>query len=187
MSLGRVLLRRALLRLVRVVVSRPAASHKAASQKATSHNPGRLPSLVALARQQLTPELGRFLLVGVSNTALSGAVYWLCLRVLPQSPMKAAAAWAVSYLAGIAWSFLWNRRWTFRSRGPAAGQAVRFTLLQLGLWLLSTGQIHLAVHYLGLPEWPSWVAVTGFITIVNFLGSRYWAFRERAGVDEGLV
>jgi putative flippase GtrA len=50
--------------------------------------------------------------------------------------------------------------------------------LQVALWLLSTGQIYLAVNYLGLPEWPSWVAVTGFITVVNFLGSRYWAFRD---------
>jgi putative flippase GtrA len=91
----------------------------------------------------------------------------------------------VSYAAGIAWSFVWNRRWTFRSQGPAVGQAVRFTVLQVASWLLSTAQIHVAVNYLGLPEWPSWVAVTGFITVVNFLGSRYWAFRERAGVEEG--
>jgi len=175
MSGGRVLLTRGLLCPVSSVVPRPATSQK----------PGRLPNLVALARLLLTPELGRFLLVGVSNTLLSGAVYWLCLRVLPRSPVQASAAWAVSYAAGIAWSFVWNRRWTFRSQGPAAGQAVRFTVLQVASWLLSTAQIHLAVNYLGLPEWPSWVAVTGFITVVNFLGSRYWAFRERAGVEEG--
>ena len=140
----------------------------------TSHRP----NLIAVVRHVLTPTLGRFLLVGVSNTALSFVVFWLCLWVLPRHPVQATVAQLVSYVAGIAWSFLWNRRWTFRSRGPAAGQAVRFTVLQVALWLLSTGQIYLAVNYLGLPEWPSWVAVTGFITVVNFLGSRYWAFRD---------
>jgi putative flippase GtrA len=140
----------------------------------TSH----LPKLIAVARHVLTPALGRFLVVGVSNTALSFVVFWLCLWLLPRHPVQATVAQLVSYVAGIFWSFVWNRRWTFRSRAPAAGQAVRFTVLQVAVALVSSAQIGLAVDYLGLPVIPSWVAVLGFTTVVNFVGSRYWVFRD---------
>ena len=126
----------------------------------------------------LTPALGRFLVVGVTNTALSYAVFWLCLRALPKGPFQATASQLISYAAGILWSFVWNRRWTFRSRAPATGQAVRFTVLQLAVALVSSALIGLAVDYLGLPATPSWIAVVGFTTLVNFVGSRYWVFRD---------
>ncbi len=128
----------------------------------------------------LSPALGRFLLVGVSNTALSYGVFLLCLWALPASSFEATVSQFISYGAGILWSFVWNRRWTFRSRAPAAGQAVRFTVLQVAMAVISSALVGLAVDHLGLPATPSWVVVVAFTTLANFIGSRYWVFREEA-------
>ena len=124
----------------------------------------------------LSPTLGRFLLVGVSNTALSYGVFRLCLRLWSTGLYSATVAQLIAYAAGIVWSFSWNRRWTFRSRGPVARDAVRFLLLQVVVLLASAGLIGLAVDRLKYPATPSWLAVTVLTTAANFLGARFLVF-----------
>ena len=133
-------------------------------------------SATILARRLLSPTLGRFLLVGTSNTALSYVVFRLCLRAWPTGRHAAGVAQLIAYTIGIAWSFLWNRHWTFRSRRPAAGQAVRFLLLQVALLLASADLIGLAVDRLRYPATPSWLVVTVLIALANFLGARFLVF-----------
>jgi putative flippase GtrA len=134
--------------------------------------------VASLARRLYDPSLGRFLLVGLSNTALSYAVFRLCLWVLPAFALRATVSQVVSYGSGIAWSFLWNRIWTFKSQAPAARQGIRFVTLQLSMAALSSALVGLSVDALRLPATPSWVAVMGLVTVVNYLGSRYWVFRD---------
>ena len=130
------------------------------------------------ASRLIDPALGRFLLVGLSNTAVSYGVFRLCLWGLPQFAAKAAASQLVSYGAGIVWSFVWNRSWTFRSQGHAGREAVRFVALQVGLAGLSSALVGLLVDVAHLWPTPSWVVVMAGITLLNYLGSRYWAFRS---------
>ena len=121
--------------------------------------------------------LTRFLLVGITNFLVSYAVFVLALWSLPAMAVRPMIAQALSYGAGIGWSFLWNRRFTFQSTGPAAGQFRRFLALQVSLLLASalaigalTDRAHMNAHI-------AWLAVMTLVTVINYLLSRHWVFR----------
>jgi len=76
------------------------------------------------------------------------------------------------------WSYYWNRRWTFQSQGRVASEASRFFSLQIGFMLLSSSLLGLLVDHSHLPSGPTWLAVAVLITILNFVASRYWAFKQ---------
>jgi len=119
----------------------------------------------------------RFVLVGISNFVISFAVFHLLLLLKMTFPFRTAAIQLVSYAAGTAWSYFWNRRFTFRSTSPALPQATRFVGLQIALALVSTLLIGLVVDVLGFSPTPSWFVVMGVITVTNFVLCRWWAFR----------
>lgn len=71
-------------------------------------------------------ELLRFLKycsVGVLNTVLCLGVIFICKSILGFNPYVSNA---LGYIAGLINSFLWNRKWVFRSHGGMMSEAVRF-------------------------------------------------------------
>ena len=68
----------------------------------------------ALKRERIGGQAVRFLIVGLSNTAVDLIIFNL-LRLIPGMPDVAAKA--VSYFCGIVNSFFWNKYWTFNARG----------------------------------------------------------------------
>lgn len=115
----------------------------------------------------------RFLVVGVSNTAMGAGLFWFAHRTLSAAPSQ-----VISYSISTCWSYYWNRRWTFQSQGRVASEAVRFFTLQTGFMLLSSTLLGLLVDRKHFPAAPSWLGVVAFITVLNFLASRYWAFKK---------
>jgi putative flippase GtrA len=129
-------------------------------------------SLIALARRLSEISVIRFGVVGVSNTVIGGGAYWSLHHVMP-----AAAAQGIAYTLGTLWSYYWNRRWTFQSQGKVASEASRFFGLQIGFMLLSSALLGLLVDRAHFPSALCWVAVSATITLLNFVASRYWAFK----------
>jgi len=121
-------------------------------------------------------ELARFLAVGVSNTLLSFSVFRLGVDLVPPFGGRAAAVQALAYGAGIAWSFTWNRAWTFRSETPVAACLTRFGTLQLALLAASAALLGIVVDGLGCPPTPAWVGVMAAVTLANFALQRRWVF-----------
>ena len=111
--------------------------------------------------------------VGVSNTASGFGVFWSLHHL-----MRAAGAQGVAYTLGTLWSYYWNRRWTFQSQGKVAHEASRFFALQIGFMLLSSTLLGLLVDRAHLPSGACWLAVAALITMLNFVASRYWAFKS---------
>jgi putative flippase GtrA len=128
--------------------------------------------LPALVRRLSEVSLVRFGIVGVSNTAIGFGAFWSAHRVL-----RASAAQGIAYTLGTLWSYYWNRRWTFQSVGNVAGEAGRFFSLQIGFMLLSSVLLGLLVDRQHLPPWPCWLAVSALVTVLNFVASRFWAFK----------
>ena len=129
--------------------------------------------LAALVRKLSEVSVIRFGVVGVSNTAISFVIYWFMSHVVP-----VLVAQGVSYGAGMLWSLYWNRRWTFKSASSGdSKEAGRFLGLQIGFLILSSVLVKWLVEYEHVHSLIAWFAVAAFVTVLNFVASRYWAFR----------
>jgi len=144
----------------------------------------------------------RFLVVGCTNFAVSFTVYLLCykyweLASLPFdrsvnigsqhyvimdgitiASFKAAFANIVGYACGIINSFIWNKLWTFKIRYETTKQLTRFIILNIMCLTLSTAIIFIFVDILSSPHKITWIVTMGIITILNFIGSKYWVFKQ---------
>ena len=119
----------------------------------------------------------RFALVGLSNFAVSFSVFRGLVAISGSFEYKATVSQIASYAAGTIWSFIWNRRFTFRSTDPILGQGTRFVVLQASLAAVSSGLIGLFVDIMSFPASPTWFVVMGFITIGNYFLCKRWVFR----------
>ncbi len=120
--------------------------------------------------------LPRFLLVGLSNTAVSFVAY-----VFIYGLWKIAfVAQALAYLVGILWSFSLNSRWTFAQSTFRARQFLRFIVVQVSLLVTSSVAISLAVDVSGHDPNVSWLVVMVIVTLVNYVATSRWVFQ---GVD----
>jgi putative flippase GtrA len=127
------------------------------------------------------PQLIRFVMVGSSNFVVSFLTFQSFLIITDDFQMRLAAAQATSYGAGLIWSFIWNRRYTFRSFGPWSIQFLKFLIIQLFLAGMSAFIIWLIADFLfHLQATLSWFIVMGPITILNFYLTRKYVFKTLA-------
>lgn len=68
-------------------------------------------------------QLLKYALVGCMNTLLTLCVIFVCKSILG---VNVYVSNALGYIAGLINSFLWNRRWVFRSNGRMRREAVHF-------------------------------------------------------------
>lgn len=118
-------------------------------------------------------QLVRFGIVGVvSNGALF--VFYL---VMTRHGLGPKIAMSIAYGIGVAQTFLFNRRWTFRHRGAVSAAFVRYCATY-GIGYL-TNLVTLAV-LVDVAGWPhEWVqgAMILCIAVLVFLLQKYWVFR----------
>ena len=134
------------------------------------------PTLMAGGRSVPVKVFGRFLVVGLTNTAISYLAFRILLWLLVDVAGRAAIAQAFAYAIGIGWSYLLNSRWTFA--GSPGGRFARFLAVQLTCLAVSALALGALVDVAGLPPTLCWIAVMAAITVGNFLAIRYWAFAD---------
>lgn len=114
----------------------------------------------------------RFCLVGASGYAVNLAIY----AVLLQLGLHYAVAATASFLLAAVNNFLWNRTWTFRSRGDAwIGQCGR-ALLVSGLSLGANQLFLFALVEGGAGHLPGQAVAIVLVTPFSFVASKLWAF-----------
>lgn len=120
----------------------------------------------------------KFNAVGLLNTLIDFAVFTL----LHSLGMVNTPAQIISYSAGTANSFFWNKKVTFRDKDGGSKdsfdrmQLVRFIILNLVVLGISVLLMHLLTDQLGIQVLISKVLVTFVTVIINFIGSRKWVF-----------
>jgi putative flippase GtrA len=113
------------------------------------------------ARLALLEQFLRFAAVGLTNTALSLAVYPL--------------AGALGFAAGAVNGYVLNRRWTFACADSAATRA-RYLAVQLGGLGATTGLLWLVVSVGALGELAGYALTIPVVTLATFAANRGWAF-----------
>jgi len=120
--------------------------------------------------------LARFVAVGVSNTLINLAVFSLAMRALPHRPWSYAVAQLASYTPGVAWSYFWNRRWSFESTEGHRKLLWRFVASQVLFALFSGVCIQQLVVHSGLSTTVCWLIVSAVMTVLNYLVMRHVIF-----------
>jgi putative flippase GtrA len=118
----------------------------------------------------------RFLVVGLANTLVDAALYFALssgavIFVLPKLAAKAAG-----YLGGLANSYFWNRRWTFRSDRPVSLTLVPFVAANLAGMALNVALLHIGLHVFRLHEITALAAATAGVFLWNFAANKRWVF-----------
>lgn len=139
---------------------------------------------------------GKFATVGALNTALTVAAFNL---IVLTTTVSAPLANAVAYSLGIANSYYWNRRWTFRDRAhlPVGRTLPRFVLTNLVGLVLTTGVVAVLERVAsasGAFEAAPRMLVLNAIEAVailagltwNYLAAHRWAFAGDNGDGPGV-
>ena len=126
---------------------------------------------------ELVPQLIRFLLVGVVNTAIQYVVFVLLYEVMGINYLLASIA---GYCLGVLNSYLLNRRWTFASgNARILPEAVRFTTVNLLALGANTGLLFVLVSTQSMrPLIAQLWAITASVSM-NFILNKTWTFRRR--------
>ena len=128
----------------------------------------------------MTGQAIRYLLVGVSNTAITLAAYALAIA----AGAPAVVASVIAFSAGAVNGYRLNRSWTFRSELRGLRPAARYiAMITLGLGLNALG-VRLAVHGAEVPKIAAELVALPPVTAMTFVLARAWVFAPARG-DRG--
>jgi len=116
----------------------------------------------------------KFLLVGVLNAVIGLGIIYSTYNLLG---LNYKLANVLGYGCGIVNSFIWNRKWTFRSKKDPKPQILLFFLMFGISYGLNLGATVLCVEVIGIP--PNFAQLAGIFcyTVSNFFGNKYITFR----------
>lgn len=140
-----------------------------------------------MLRKLFDRTLWKFLLVGAANTLVGTGIMFLLYNLLGVSYWLSSAA---NYVCGSILSYFLNKRFTFRSRETGWKPVLRFTVQILVCYLLAYGIAKpLALRvFAGMgvktQENLAMLAGAGLFVVFNYLGQRFFTFRNREKPDE---
>jgi putative flippase GtrA len=117
----------------------------------------------------------RFLVVGGAATLLNLSIVY---TLYHYASVHYALAFAIGYMTGVVFAFTFSKVFAFRSRSKKYAREGGAFFLVYGITLcIGLGIVTLLVHF-GLPPMLASVLSIGCTTLLNYLGSKYVAFRH---------
>lgn len=118
----------------------------------------------------------KFCLVGGSNTLITLLFFYMFNKILSINYMISSI---LGYLCGMLNSFVLNKLWTFRNNEKRLfPQLIKFIFVNstsLGINLLL---MYIFINKLHFDSMASQIIATGFTIISNYIGSRFWVFKD---------
>lgn len=125
----------------------------------------------------------KFLFVGGTGMVIDLSLLTLMLYILGTGKTEFMISQSVSFMAAVTWNFFWNRLWTFDSRKVSMrSQYLKFLTVALGAFIIRSALSYFGVDVLKIQEPPYYQMLTFtvilIVTVINYIGSRFWAFRK---------
>ena len=118
--------------------------------------------------------------------AIATALHYASLLLLVELPVTTPViATCVGYLAGAAFSYLANHRWTFDGRAEHGRAAVRYVGMLAFGFALNAAVVWILHDVAGLWYVAAQVASTGFGLFVNYAIASRWVYVQRPGRGAG--
>jgi len=115
----------------------------------------------------------RFLMVGGINTAVGYGAYALLIFF----GLQYLIANTLSTIIGVINSYLWNRFFTFKSKGKALGEIARFSLVYFISYCLSMLFLYLIVGKFGLNTYIAGALNIILTTTISWFGHKNFSFK----------
>ncbi len=113
--------------------------------------------------------------VGVINTLITAVVIWIMMKLLGCSDVVSNV---VGYMAGVLNSFIWNKKWTFKSTEKWIGSAIRFGVVFGVCYLLQLGLLVFVLDtYLPIDPYYNQLIAMAFYTVINFVMNKFYTFK----------
>lgn len=117
----------------------------------------------------------KFGLVGASSTVIDWGIFYL----LNHYNLYYLTAKVLSFSVAVINSFIWNRRWTFRSQDPnRTKEFTKFLVIALIGLGINALIMYLAVSVLGTRKIFGLIFATGITMFWNFLANKFYTFKE---------
>jgi putative flippase GtrA len=143
--------------------------------------PARSTFLRRVSERRGVRQFVKFGIVGASGFAVNFILFTALQQVVPNrtGTVQFYTIYSIAFLAGGVSNYFLNRRWTFRSSGPAGREGAQF--LSVSVLALIVGLIASAIvsPYLGHGH-KTWFIGTCAGIVVNFFVNKYWTFRSVA-------
>lgn len=129
----------------------------------------------ALVKTETFSQLCKYAVVGVANTLITAVVIWLLLK-LAGTANATANFWG--FAAGVANSFIWNRKWTFISGGSFRRDLTVFLIGFAICYLIQLGVVEfLIMQDFKYDPYYNHLAGICIYSALNFLFNKHVAFR----------
>ena len=121
-------------------------------------------------------QFSRFSLVGVLNTIVGYGPFFILLGYA-----NYMIALVIAHFIGVCHSYIWNRCWTFKSKGMKTMEFLRFNSVYLAVLAVNALALAFLVEGLGIkPEIGQLIALP-LVTVISFAGHKHWSFRDKEG------
>lgn len=123
-----------------------------------------------------------YLIVGVLNTIVSWAAWFLCAYTI----LDAQVVWqnvvlsVISWVVGVVFGYFMNRKYVFKSTDPQImKEFLQFAGGRVSTWALDAVMMVLMVNVLTINESVSKIFVAVLVMIGNYLLSKFFVFKKK--------
>lgn len=124
----------------------------------------------------------KFCGVGVVNTAVSTAAYWLCLYFGAYYLFANVIGFAIGTLT----SYFLNNLFVFPNNEKTFVKLLKSVIVLAANLALSSGILYLCVHYIKMNEGIAVLPVLAVTTIFNFVVSKLWVYKNKRLANFGV-
>ncbi len=122
-----------------------------------------------------------YLIVGVLNTLVSWAAWFLCAYTIlsAQVPWQNMVLSAISWIVGVVFGYFMNRKYVFKSRNPEIWKEfLQFSGGRVSTGVLDLVMMLLMVNVLKINEAFSKIFVSVLVMIGNYVISKFFVFKK---------
>lgn len=113
--------------------------------------------------------------VGLGNTLITAVVIWVMMKVFGVSDVLSNI---IGYAAGVINSFIWNKKWTFKSSVSWTAGAVKFGVVFAICYLLQLGLLLYLNKTLTIDSYYNQLIAMAFYTVINFVMNKFYTFKS---------
>jgi putative flippase GtrA len=121
-------------------------------------------------------QFNKFAVVGVINTLINLAVFYILVEMLGVYYMLSAV---LAFSVAVTNSFAMNKAWTFNEklRHKVKSKYVKFMVVSVVALISNLAFLYVFVEFLGIWYMSSQILAIGLTFMINFFGNKKWTFR----------